>query len=52
LLYIAEQSLPIVHSPAPVTLAGGLVLEVIHQVGPGGDFLTHKHTLKRFRDLW
>jgi trimethylamine--corrinoid protein Co-methyltransferase len=32
--------------------AESLALEVIHQVGPGGDFLTHKHTLKRFRDLW
>ena len=25
---------------------------MIHNVGPGGDFLTHKHTLKHFRDLW
>jgi trimethylamine--corrinoid protein Co-methyltransferase len=29
-----------------------LALEVIHKVGPGGDFLTAKHTLKHFRDLW
>jgi len=29
-----------------------LALEVIHQVGPGGDFLTAKHTLKHFRNLW
>jgi len=32
--------------------AESLALDVIHQVGPGGDFLTQKHTLKRFRDLW
>ena len=32
--------------------AQSLALDVIHQVGPGGDFLTHAHTLKRFRDLW
>jgi len=29
-----------------------LALEVIHQVGPGGDFLTADHTLKHFRELW
>jgi trimethylamine--corrinoid protein Co-methyltransferase len=29
-----------------------LALDVIHQVGPGGDFLTAKHTLSHFRDLW
>jgi len=29
-----------------------LALEVIHQAGPGGDFLTAKHTLKHFREMW
>lgn len=29
-----------------------LALDVIHQVGPGGDFLTHEHTLRHFRALW
>lgn len=29
-----------------------LALDVINKVGPGGDFLTQKHTLKHFRDLW
>jgi trimethylamine--corrinoid protein Co-methyltransferase len=29
-----------------------LALEVIHAVGPGGDFLTEEHTLKHFRELW
>lgn len=29
-----------------------LALEVIHQVGPGGNYLTQKHTLKHFRELW
>jgi trimethylamine--corrinoid protein Co-methyltransferase len=32
--------------------ADALALEVIHKVGPGGDFLTQKHTLKHFRELW
>jgi len=32
--------------------AEALALEVIHQVGPGGDFLTAKHTLRHFRELW
>jgi trimethylamine--corrinoid protein Co-methyltransferase len=32
--------------------AESLALEVIHEVGPGGDFLTARHTLNHFRDLW
>lgn len=32
--------------------AESLALDVIHQVGPGGDFLTGKHTLRHFRELW
>jgi trimethylamine--corrinoid protein Co-methyltransferase len=32
--------------------AESLALEVIHEVGPGGDFLAAKHTLNHFRDLW
>jgi trimethylamine--corrinoid protein Co-methyltransferase len=32
--------------------AESLALEVIHKVGPGGDYLTQKHTLKHFRELW
>ena len=32
--------------------AESLALEVIHQVGPGGDFLTANHTLRHFRELW
>ncbi len=32
--------------------AESLALEVIHKVGPGGDFLTADHTLSHFRDLW
>jgi len=32
--------------------AEALALEVIHEVGPGGDFLTAKHTLRHFRKLW
>jgi trimethylamine--corrinoid protein Co-methyltransferase len=29
-----------------------LALEVIHQVGPGGDYLSSNHTLKHFREYW
>jgi trimethylamine--corrinoid protein Co-methyltransferase len=29
-----------------------LATEVIHRVGPGGDFLTDEHTMNHFRDLW
>jgi trimethylamine--corrinoid protein Co-methyltransferase len=32
--------------------AESLALETIHQVGPGGSFLTHPHTLNHFRELW
>jgi len=32
--------------------AESLALEVIHEVGPGGDFLTARHTLNHFRELW
>jgi trimethylamine--corrinoid protein Co-methyltransferase len=32
--------------------ADALALDVIHKVGPGGDFLTEKHTLRHFRKLW
>ncbi len=32
--------------------AEALALDVIHKVGPGGDFLTQKHTLNHFRELW
>jgi trimethylamine--corrinoid protein Co-methyltransferase len=30
-----------------------MAIDVIREVGPGGDFLTHEHTLKHFRqELW
>jgi len=29
-----------------------LALDVIHRVGPGGNYLTDEHTLAHFRDLW
>jgi trimethylamine--corrinoid protein Co-methyltransferase len=32
--------------------ADALALEVVDAVGPGGDFLTERHTLKHFRELW
>jgi trimethylamine--corrinoid protein Co-methyltransferase len=36
-----------------VTLdAEALALDVIHAVGPGGDYISHKHTVKHFRQHW
>jgi trimethylamine--corrinoid protein Co-methyltransferase len=32
--------------------AESLALEVIHKVGPGGNFLAENHTLDHFRDAW
>jgi trimethylamine---corrinoid protein Co-methyltransferase len=29
-----------------------LALEVIHQVGPGGEYMSNEHTLRHFRDMW
>ncbi|MBN1658458.1 MAG: trimethylamine methyltransferase family protein [Anaerolineae bacterium] len=29
-----------------------LALDVVGQVGPGGEFVTHPHTLRHFRDVW
>jgi trimethylamine--corrinoid protein Co-methyltransferase len=29
-----------------------LAMEVIHRVGPGGDFLSTDHTLEHFREFW
>jgi trimethylamine--corrinoid protein Co-methyltransferase len=29
-----------------------LAVDVISAVGPGGEFLTHPHTLRHFRDVW
>jgi trimethylamine---corrinoid protein Co-methyltransferase len=29
-----------------------LALDAIHEVGPGGEFMSHDHTLAHWRDLW
>ena len=29
-----------------------LAVDVIHEVGPGGEFLSHDHTLAHWRELW
>ena len=34
------------------TDAGAMAKQVIADVGPGGAFLTHDHTLQHFRDVW
>jgi len=32
--------------------AEALALDLIHQVGPGGDYIAEKHTARHFRDYW
>ena len=32
--------------------AESLALDVIHQVGPGGEFISTDHTMEHFRDFW
>jgi trimethylamine--corrinoid protein Co-methyltransferase len=29
-----------------------LATDVIQEVGPGGEFLTHRHTIDNFREMW
>ncbi len=29
-----------------------LLLDVLEEIGPGGEFVTHPHTFKRFREAW
>jgi trimethylamine--corrinoid protein Co-methyltransferase len=29
-----------------------LALDVVNEVGPGGEFLSHDHTLAHWRELW
>jgi trimethylamine--corrinoid protein Co-methyltransferase len=53
IVFSAEMISMMRHFMAGVPLdAESLALEVIHAVGPGGNFLTDKHTLKHFRELW
>ncbi|UCC61975.1 MAG: trimethylamine methyltransferase family protein, partial [Anaerolineae bacterium] len=53
IVFTAETISMMRHFMAGVSLdADALAAEAIHQVGPGGDFLTHKHTLRHFRELW
>jgi trimethylamine--corrinoid protein Co-methyltransferase len=41
------------HFIAGISLdADSLALDVIHRVGPGGEFLSTEHTMEHFRDFW
>jgi trimethylamine--corrinoid protein Co-methyltransferase len=52
-VFTAEMVSMLGHFMEGVSLdAESLALEVIHRVGPGGDFLTAEHTLEHFRELW
>lgn len=35
-----------------VDTSGGINLEVLKEVGPGGHFLSHRHTRQNFRKVW
>jgi trimethylamine--corrinoid protein Co-methyltransferase len=53
IVFTAEMISMMRHFVQGMSLDGGsLALDAIHQVGPGGDFLMHEHTLAHFRDLW
>ena len=53
IVFTAEMISMMCHFTDSISLdAEALALDVIHKVGPGGDFLMHKHTLKHFRELW
>jgi trimethylamine--corrinoid protein Co-methyltransferase len=34
------------------TEEGDFALDLINEVGPGGEYLTHNHTFEHFRDVW
>jgi trimethylamine--corrinoid protein Co-methyltransferase len=34
------------------TDSGHLALDIINEVGPGGEYITHQHTFDNFRELW
>jgi trimethylamine--corrinoid protein Co-methyltransferase len=53
IVFTAEMISMMSRFTAGLTLdAESLALDVIHRVGPGGDFLTDQHTLEHFRELW
>jgi trimethylamine--corrinoid protein Co-methyltransferase len=53
IVFAAEMIGMMRHFMAGISLdADALALEVIHAAGPGGDFLTARHTLRHFRELW
>jgi trimethylamine--corrinoid protein Co-methyltransferase len=53
IVFTAEMISMMSHFTAGLTLDGeSLALDVIHRVGPGGDFITDQHTLEHFRELW
>lgn len=53
IVFTAEMITMMRHFTNGVSLdAEALALEVIDQVGPGGHFLGHDHTLDHFREMW
>ncbi|MFN2218871.1 MAG: trimethylamine methyltransferase family protein [Anaerolineae bacterium] len=53
IVFTAEMISMMRHFETGISLdAESLALEAIDQAGPGGDFLTARHTLKHFRELW
>ncbi|MGD8596656.1 MAG: trimethylamine methyltransferase family protein [Anaerolineae bacterium] len=40
------------HLLGDLSLEESLVLDIVDEVGVGGEFVTHPHTLRHFRDVW
>jgi trimethylamine--corrinoid protein Co-methyltransferase len=53
IVFAAEMISMMRHFMAGISFdAESLALEVMHKVGPGGNFLAEDHTLDHFRDMW
>ncbi len=53
IVFSAETIARMRHFMAGISLdAESLVADLIHETGPGGEYLTSSHTLNHFRDLW
>lgn len=53
IVYSAEMISMLTHFNAGFSIdTDSLALDVVHAVGPGGNFMTEDHTLERFRDYW
>lgn len=54
MIVAADEIVDMLHHLAGEVACGpeDLALDVLAQVGPGGEFVTHPHTLDHFREIW